>query len=174
MVRDIIPWRRKKDDGKLIRRAQDEGNPFLALHREMNQLFDDFFGSLGGDLGWPRSSGLRNRADAWSLNVDVSETEDEVRVVADVPGMEEKDIEVELSDNLLTIKGEKQEERDEKKADYHLVERSYGSFQRSIPLPGGMEQDNAKARFKNGVLTISIPKSSEAKQSRKQIAITAE
>lgn len=174
MVRDIIPWKRKKADGKLTRKAREEENPLLALHREMNQLFDDFFGSLETDLAWPRGKTLRNRADAWSLNVDVSENEHEVRIVADVPGMEEKDIDVELSDNLLTIKGEKREERDEKEADYHVVERSYGSFQRSIPLPSGMEPDKAKAKFKNGVLTITVPKSPEAKVSRKQIPITTE
>ncbi len=174
MVRDIIPWRRKRDDGKLIRRNREEDNPFLALHREMNQLFDDFFGSLESGLAWPQGGALRNRSDAWSLNVDVSEDDNEVRVVADVPGMDEKDIDVELSENLLTIKGEKRQERDEKKADYHIVERSYGSFQRSIPLPGGMEQDKAKARFKNGVLTVTVPRSPNAKASRKQIPIARE
>lgn len=174
MVRDIIPWRRRKNDVKPARRGNDEEHPILALHREMDRLFEDFFGNLGSGLAWPRGNALRNQADAWALNVDVAENDKEVRVVADVPGMEEKDIEVDLSDNLLTIKGEKQEERDQKEADYHVVERSYGSFQRAIALPGGLEQDKAKAIFKNGVLTVTVPKSPEARVSRKQIPITAD
>ncbi len=172
MVRDIIPWRRKKDGMQVTRRRAEDDNPFLALHREIDRLFEDFFGSFEPGLLHGRGNALRQQADAWSLNVDVAENDKEVRVVADVPGMEEKDIEVDLSDNLLTIKGEKQQERDEKKADYHVVERSYGSFHRSIPLPGGLEQDKAKAKFKNGVLTVTVPKSPEARESRKQIPVT--
>lgn len=174
MVRDIIPWRRKREDGKLIRRRQDQDNPFLALHREMDRLFDDFFGQFDSGLSWPGQGALRARQDAWALNVDVAEDDNEVRVTADVPGMEEKDIEVELSDNLLTIHGEKKQERDEKKSNYHVVERSYGAFHRSIPLPGGLLEDKAKAKFKNGVLTITVPKSEEAKASKRTIPITAE
>lgn len=173
MVRDIIPWRRKKDDGKLIRRRQTEDNPFEALHREMDRLFEDFFGQFETGLGWPGRNALRTPADAWSLTVDVAENDKEVRITADVPGMEEKDIDVELSDNVLTIAGEKRLERDEKEADYHVVERSYGSFHRAIPLPSGLIEDEAKAKFKNGVLQITIPKSPEAKASRKQIPIEA-
>lgn len=174
MVRDIIPWRRKKEDSRLARRGRNEDHPLEALHREMDQLFEDFFGNLETGLSWPRWSGLRSQSDAWTLNVDVAEDDNEIRVSADVPGMEEKDIDVELSDNLLTIKGEKNQERDEKKPDYHVVERSYGSFHRSIPLPGGLEQDKAKARFKKGVLTITVPKSAQTKTSRKQIPISAD
>lgn len=175
MVRDIMPWRRRKSgDGKLVRSRQEDEHPFAALQREMNQLFDEFFGDWGTGLDWPRWSGLRAHADQGALSVDVVEDEQEVRVTADVPGMDEKDIDVELSDNLLTIKGEKQQERDEKKRNYHLVERTYGAFQRSIPLPGGLLEDKAKARFKNGVLTVTIPKSAESKSQRKQIPIASE
>lgn len=172
MKRDIIPWRRKRNDTKLARFNGEESNPFLALHREMNQLFDDFFGGLETNIARPRNEALRRDIDAWSFNVDVAENEHEVRVVADLPGMEEKDIQVELTNDRLTIKGEKNTERDEQKEDYHLMERSYGSFYRTVPLPAGLEDQQAKARFKNGVLTITIPKSPDAKRPKKQIQIT--
>lgn len=174
MVRDIIPWRKKKSDRSLTRQTRDDDHPLATLHREMNQLFDDFFGDLGFGLTVPHNSGLRSRSDAWSINVDVAEDDKEVRVTADVPGMDEKDIDVELSHSTLTIRGEKRNERDERKADYHLVERSYGSFQRVIPLPDGLAEDEAKARFKNGVLTIVLPKTAEYRGQRKQIPIAAE
>jgi len=173
MVRDMIPWRRKRDGGKLLRQERSEENPVMELHREMNRLFEEFFGDLETGLAWPGSTGLRSKAGTGTVRVDVSENDKEIRVTADVPGMEEKDIDVELSDNLLTIRGEKVQERDEKKDDYHLVERSYGSFERSIPLPGGLEEEKAKANFKNGVLSITVPKSAEAKANRKQIPISA-
>ena len=173
MVRDMIPWRRKRGDGKLLRQERSEENPVMELHREMNRLFEEFFSDLETGLLWPGGAGLRSRAGTGSVRVDVSENDKEIRVTADVPGMEEKDIDVELSDNLLTIRGEKVQERDEKKDDYHLVERSYGSFERSIPLPGGLEEEKAKANFKNGVLSITVPKSAEAKANRKQIPISA-
>lgn len=172
MVRDIIPWKKKKSEKAITRRESENEHPLMALHREMNQLFDDFFGDFGFGLSTPRWSGLRTRSDAATIRVDVSEDENEVRVTADVPGMEEKDIDVELSHNLLTIRGERHDERDEKKADYHLIERTYGSFQRVIPLPDGLEEDQAKARFKNGVLTIVLPKSSDHRAQRKQIPIS--
>lgn len=174
MVRDLIPWRRRKSESGLVRRTSEQDHPLAALHREMNQLFEDFFGDFGAGLTAPGWSGLRSRSDALSIHVDVAEDENEVRITADVPGMEEKDIEVEFSNNFLTIRGEKRDERKEKKADYHLVERSYGSFQRTLALPDGLEEDKAKARFKNGVLTITLPKSAEYRAERKQIPISGE
>jgi len=172
MARDLLPWRKKKQTS-LTRAERRDDNPFLALHREINELFDEFFGEMNNRFAWLPSGGLRG--DAWALNVDVSENDKELVVTADVPGMDEKDIEVELSDGLLSIKGERKEERDEKKDAYHLTERSYGVFQRTIPLPGELLEDQAKAKFKKGVLTVSIPKSPDAKRNtRRQIAVTTE
>lgn len=173
MKKEIMPWRKRRKGGKLLPQRRGEENPFMALHREMNELFEDFFGDFETGLAWPRSSGLRSRDDAGTIRIDVAENEKEFRVMADVPGLEEQDIDVELSDNLLTIRAEKTEERDEQEADFHIVERSYGSFQRTVPLPGGLEQDQAQANFKNGVLTIIVPKSAEARQSRRQIPVQA-
>jgi HSP20 family protein len=174
MVRDIMPRKRRRQPLGLARRHQLEDNPFLSLHQEMNRMFDDFFGSLESGFDWPFERGLSRQHHVWSPRVDVSENDDEIRVVADVPGLTEQDIHVELSEGYLTIQGEKQDERDEKEGEYRMVERSYGAFHRTIPLPMDLIEDQAKASFKNGVLTITVPKAPAARTSRKQIAITTE
>jgi HSP20 family protein len=103
--------------------------------------------------------------------LDVSETETEVRVEAELPGVDEKDIEVTLSNGRLLITGEKKQEKEEKKKDYHLVERSYGSFARSIGLPFAADPEQVKASFAKGVLTVTVPKPAEVKAKEKKIAI---
>ena len=173
MTREIRPWRKRWGALNPLRR-DDSDNPFLALHRDLDQLFEDFFGSWETGPAWPGSKDLRNAANAWAVNVDLSENDKEVRIVADVPGMDEKDMTVELTGNMLTIRGERKTERNEKQDDYHLTERTVGHFHRAIPLPDGLLEEQARARFKNGVLTVTIPKSPEAKRPRKQIAITGE
>ena len=103
--------------------------------------------------------------------IDVSETDSELRIEAELPGVEEKDLEIVLSDGRLTIKGEKKQEKEEKKKDYHLVERSYGSFARSVGLPFAAEPDKIKASFAKGVLTVTVPKPAEVKAKEKKIPI---
>lgn len=104
-------------------------------------------------------------------STDVSETDDEVEVSIELPGMDEKDIEVNISDEMLTVRGEKKAEREEKKKDYYLSERTYGSFHRAIPLPPGINTDKAEATFKKGVLTIRLPKTEEAKSRMRRIEV---
>ena len=106
-------------------------------------------------------------------SVDVSETDDEVQVTADLPGLTEKDVEVTLEDGALTIRGEKKEEREEKKRNYHLVERSYGRFERAVALPHGIDPGKVKARFRNGVLHVTLPKTPENRSRSRAIEITA-
>ncbi len=105
--------------------------------------------------------------------VDVVETEKAYEVTADLPGMDEKNIEVKVADGVLTIKGEKQQEKEEKKKDYYLQERSFGSYQRSLELPEGVETDKIEASFKKGVLTVTLPKKPEAQKSTKKIEVRA-
>jgi HSP20 family protein len=126
-------------------------DPFTTLHREMNRLFDDTL------RGWPSQSGSGGSVSAPRMNV--SETENEIRVEAELPGVSEKDVQLELSDDLLTIRGEKHAEREDKNTNYHIVERSFGSFARSIRLPFSPRPDQVKAEFDHGVLKISLPKS---------------
>ncbi len=172
MTLDLTPWRKGKKAAKLTRVSREE-NPMLALHREINDLFDEFFRDFEDSFGWPAALADRRGTARLVPQVDVSETEKDILVKADLPGLEEKDVEVTLDDNLLTIRGEKRHEHEEKDRDYYLMERSYGSFERAIPLPEGIEQDKIAASFKNGVLTVTIPKTPEARSKTKRIPIKA-
>ena len=131
-----------------------------ALKQDMDRLFDRFFES--------RLEELPAFGD-WAPKVDVAETKDSVVVKAEIPGMEAKDIQVSLQESLLTITGEKKQEKEEKTERFHRVERSYGSFSRGIHLPAGVEAGKVNAAFKNGVLTVTLPKREETKP--KKVAI---
>ena len=126
--------------------------PFRELAREMEEAFGRFFPTLSEERGY-----------AWMPAVDMVDEKDEIVVKADLPGLEQKDIEVTVQNDTLTIRGERKEEREEKKEDYYYAERSYGSFVRSLPLPKGVEADKVKATFKKGVLEVHLPKAKETK-----------
>lgn len=134
-----------------------------TLRREMDRLLERFFGEV------PSLELLGGR---WEPRIDMSETKDTLTVKAELPGLDLKDLDVSVSGDVLTIKGEKKQEKEEKDGQRHVVERSYGAFVRMVRLPAPVAQDNIKASFKNGVLTISLPKTEEAKQ--KAIPVTIE
>ena len=161
-LQSIIPW--KKEERSLAR-GRGDGDPFAQLQRRMNSVFEDFFGRSSSDL-WG------DAAEEFLPRVDVSETGKEVRITAELPGLDEKDVEVTVTDNLLTIKGEKKVEKEAEEGDYYHSERSYGYFDRTIALPQGIDADNAKAKFKKGVLKVTIPKKPEAQSSRRKIELT--
>lgn len=162
-IRDLIPWNKNQQ----LATTGEAYDPFMTLHREMNRLFDDVFrgfggfGSFGrlgaplmeGQFGWPR--------------IELSETDKAVTVSAELPGLSEKDVQVEIANGVLSIRGEKKSEADN---GGRYSERYYGSFERRIPLDG-VQDDKAEASFRNGVLTISLPKTEQASQSVKRIAI---
>lgn len=143
-----------------------EWRPFREvsrLRREMDRLWEDYFG--------PGRRGLRPLEMEWAPAVDVSETADQVVVKAEVPGIEVKDIDISLTGDMLTIKGEKKSEREEKGESYHLVERSYGSFARSLKLPAVVDADKIEATYDKGVLTITCPKKEEVKPKAIEIKV---
>jgi HSP20 family protein len=144
----------------------DDRNPFLSLHREMNRLFDDVFRGFDGRL--PALGSLSSFSAAWP-SVEISDTDREIKVTAEIPGLEEKDIEVLLDDGVLTLRGEKRSETEDK--DRQFSERFYGRFERRIPLGVEVEQDRVEARFRNGVLSIVLPKSAKAQSQVKRIPI---
>lgn len=125
-----------------------------SLRKEMDRLFERF-----GEPGWMEMSSLGD----WEPKIDVSETPDAMVVKAEIPGVAQKDIAVSLQDGVLTIKGEKEEEKEEKDKRHHRVERSYGSFARAIRLPLAVDGSKVSAVFKDGVLTVTLPKTGEAK-----------
>jgi HSP20 family protein len=149
--------------GGLAERGGYGGDPFLSLHREMNRLFDDV---LRGPFGVPVQSGEQGGG-MMMPHMDVSETENEVRICAELPGVSEKDVDVSLSDDVLTIRGEKKFERKDETENYHFVERSYGTFQRSLRLPYAVDPNQVQASFENGVLTVTLPKGKEQERSRR-------
>ena len=126
-------------------------SPFLSFRREIDRMFDDF------SWGFGRFSPELSSRDL-TPTMDVTETEKEYEVKAELPGMEEKDVEVTLTDGVLTIRGEKKIDHEEKGKGFHMVERSYGSFSRSLELPAGIDPETIKATLEKGVLTVSIPK----------------
>jgi len=134
---------------------------FDRMRREMDRLWDSFF-----ERG-PRAV----ETGEWYPSLDVAETKNDIVVKAEVPGMDQKDIDISLSDGVLTIKGEKKQEREEKDENYHLVERSYGNFARSIRLPSEVMTEKINASYKNGVLKILLPKSDEAKKKEIKIKV---
>lgn len=164
-VRDLIPWGRSNNRAAAPYR-EDDRNPFLSLHREMNRVFDDFFrdfdmrlpmtGGAGFNGGWP--------------HIDMAETDKELTITAELPGMEEKDVELLLEDGALRLKGEKRAESEDKERQFS--ERYYGHFERRIPLDAEVQADKAQARFKNGVLTVTLPKDPHAQPKSRRIAIS--
>ena len=156
--------------------ARREVVPFERLRSEIDRLFDDF------GMGLWRSPFRRGVFDiepfrrgeiSWGKvpAVDVAETANGYEITAELPGIEEKNVEVKYADGTLTIKGEKKDEKEEKKENYYLSERSYGSFQRSFRVPEGVDPDKVEASFKNGVLTVTLPKTPVAQKKEKRIEI---
>jgi len=169
-VRDLIPWGRSRASVPSNVQQGEEMNPFLTLHREMNRLFDDVFNRF--DAAMPSS--LLGRTPGWSggwPSLEVNASDNELRVSAELPGMEEKDVEILVDDGVLTIRGEKKSETEDQGR--RFSERYYGRFNRSIALPYEVEEDKANASFQNGVLTVTLPKSAKAQERAKRIAINA-
>ncbi len=159
-------WRRKA-----VTSGRDyDVHPLDLFQREMNRLFDEFF----------KGSGLRPWGEdfesfgAFTPQVNMTEDEKSIVVSAELPGLDEKDLEISLSKDSLTIKGEKKEETEHKGKEAYYMERSYGSFTRVLPLPKEVDTDKAEASFKKGVLTITLPKAEREKESHKKIKIKAD
>jgi len=129
-----------------------ESDPFLAMQRRMNRLFNDFMAPLPGLLPYEEMGA------SFTPRVDVEEDEKEVRVTAKLPGMDARDIDISIHRDVLTLRGEKSSEHKEKKGQYHRIERLYGSFERQIPLGVEVDPEKAAAEYRNGVLTITLPK----------------
>jgi HSP20 family protein len=163
-ITDLIPWKKNDENALALRRR--ELDPFAQFRREMDNMFEGMLGDWTGPMNL-----LDRNLGNWMPRIDVRETAKEIRVTAELPGMEEKDLEVSLLDRALTIKGEKSEEHEEEKGDVHRSERQYGMFQRTIPLPSEVDAEKVNARFKKGVLKITLPKTKEAQSNRRVIQI---
>ena len=155
--------------------ALREWQPFERLRREMDRLFDVFdwrspFARSAFDI-----EPLWRRELSWAAMpaVDIAEKDKAYEVTAELPGMDENNIEVKVASGMLTIKGEKKEEKEEKKKNYYHSERRYGSFERRFQIPEGVDTSKIEASFKKGVLTVTLPKSPEAQAAEKKITVKA-
>ncbi len=159
-IKNLLP-----DVARRVRTGDD--HPFYSLQKEMNSLFDNFFRGFGiaprgfaaGEMG------------SFMPSIDVKENEREFIIKVELPGVEEKDIDVTITNDAVTIKGEKKEEKEDKVKNYYYMERSYGSFSRVIPLDTEIESGKAQASFKNGILDIKIPKNQIAKAAGVKVPI---
>ena len=148
------------------------------LREEMNRLFDRFTSGFGFPLAKSLSEGLPMPKFSTSFSmatpaVDLTEEASAYKITAELPGMTEKDIEVAVSGDMVTLKGEKRQEKEDKTENYYISERSYGAFQRSFYIPDGVDRDKIAAQFSKGVLTLTLPKSAEAQKASKKIEVKA-
>ena len=162
-ITDLIPW---KNPGNPLATRQQTADPFGGLRQEIDQMFNGVLGDWTGRTNL-FSSGMQS----FMPTIDVKETAKEIRVSAELPGLEENDIEVSLLEGVLRITGEKREEHEEEKGDTYRCERQYGRFQRMVQLPAEVDADNVKASFKKGVLKITLPKTKEAQSNRRLIPV---
>lgn len=149
---NLIPWRSKSEE------ERGRGVTLPGLRSEIDRVFDRFFRD-------PFGTSLAEAFGGWTgwLRTDLSESDDEVIVRAELPGVDAKDVEINVTGNTLTISGEKKEEREDKQRNYRYVERQFGSFRQSVRLPGYVDPDQVDATFKNGVLRVKIAKKADAK-----------
>jgi HSP20 family protein len=161
--RELTPWTGNRGVTSFDR------DPFASFRRQVDRLFDDFFtppetrsfgGSATSPVVWP--------------SVDVHETDQAYKVTAELPGLEQKDVEVNLRDNALTISGEKRQERKEEDGGRAYAERAFGRFERTIPLEAEVDADKVQANFKNGVLTVEAPKNPAARDKTRRIEVKAQ
>jgi HSP20 family protein len=160
-LRSLIPVGRERAVARF-------GEPFTILQREIDRLFDDFTRGWPS-MGWPTAG----RTAELIPSMDVAETEKEIEITAELPGLEEKDVQVHVADNVLTIKGEKKSEKEQKEKNYRMFERGYGSFSRTIELPAGTNPDTIQASLSNGVLKVIVPKPAPAQVKKVEVKAAA-
>ena len=154
----------RKEAGQAPAEREMFMNPLHEFRQEMDRLMENFFHGFD-------TRHFGRRADSFVPQIDVLDTDKEIKISAELPGLDEKDIEVSLTREALTIKGEKREEKEEKGKDYYRSERSYGSFTRTIPLPVEVDPDKVAASFRKGVLTVKLPKTKQVINETKKVAI---
>ena len=164
-ISDLVPWNKKRQD-----LAADQGEKDLLpdLRIQMNRLFDEFFERPFGSSSMFSDSPLERD---FAPLLDISETDKEITVTAELPGLEPDEIDLTFNQGSLTISGEKHAEQEQEGETYYRIERSYGSFQRTVALPPDVDEDKIKATFKRGVLRVVVPKSRNANKKSRRITV---
>lgn len=165
-LKALVPWR---DRSQAPTRREDFHDPFVAFRREIDRMFDEFFDGFGG-----RS--LRSAFGGWAdvtPSIDLAETDKEIVVTAELPGLDPKDFEVTVAGDVLTLKGEKKDEHERRDGDSYYKERRFGQFSRSVRLPFEVTDEKVDARYDKGVLTVRIPKPAELQRAARRIEVKA-
>jgi len=164
--RDLIPWTsRTRNAPSRFGGGESFASPMMALHREIDRAFDQFWNEFGRPIANRDGFGVATPA------IDVRETDKALEVSAELPGLSDRDVELEISGDTLILRGEKTDEHKEERKGVFVSERAYGSFYRAVPLPPGIDTERAEANFDNGVLTVTLPKTDEAQQQVKRIEV---
>lgn len=167
-LKSLIPWGQKTNVP--VHRSEDK-EPFVHFRNEVDRLFDNFFEGFGS-FGSNGLMSMRNGSSSMMMPaIDVEDGEKQMVITAEVPGVDEKDLDVTLNDDVLTIHGEKKHDHEEKNGERHYVERHYGSFSRSVRLPFAAGDSDVEAQFDKGVLTITIPKPADYQSKVKRIEV---
>jgi HSP20 family protein len=183
-INKLAPWnwfkKEQEQEGNrmpVMRRESQPGSTdsLMDIHRQIDRMFDGVYKHFGlPSMGWGRTGSPMSQLEWLKPQLDVGATDKEYTISIELPGVDQKDIQLELSGDTLKIKGEKRQEKEEKEKDYYRVERSYGSFQRVLSLPEDADQDGIEAAFKHGVMTVKVPRRSLPQSAAKQIDIKAE
>jgi HSP20 family protein len=175
----LAPWNwfnREHEESSVPVRRRDSaghpGHPVERIHDQIDRMFDDFFRGYGfPNREFGETWDEMTRSGLFKPNLDISESDREYSVAVELPGVEQKNVELELVDDVLKIKGEKKQESEKKDKNYHCIERSYGTFQRVLNLPDDADRDGIQAEYKNGIMTITIPRQPGKKPGSKRIDI---
>jgi HSP20 family protein len=183
-LKKLVPWnwfkKEEEDEGKTLpvqrEDAQDQAyafnSPLIRFHREIDRLFDNAFRGFGSaPFRFDRSLIPKMDEGVLKPTLDLGATDKEYTITVEIPGVDEKDVKLEIVNDTLTIRGEKKQEKEEKEKNYYRVERSYGSFQRVLSLPEDADQENVKATFKKGVLTVNMPRRALPQSDVRQIEV---
>jgi HSP20 family protein len=164
-IKDLVPWTRSKRE---VAAHHEAANPIGSLQLAIDRAFEDFWRAFDVPMLGGEQAGF---AGAALPKVDIRQNDREVEVMAELPGMNEADVDVSIAEGLLTIRGERKAERDTEEKGYIRRERSFGRIERMVPLPDGLDLNSATATFKNGVLTVAIAKTAEAREAVKRIPV---
>ncbi len=173
-IRDMVPFgHQRRRHPHPAHRSEQRGDPIEAFHREIDRLFGDFFGNMLEERR-ETPGALGETWGPFEPRVDVQDKDKELVVTAEIPGVSEDDLDIQLEDNTIVLRGEKEYADEYQEGTSHTRERSYGSFIRRVPLPVEVDEDNASAKFKNGVVTIRVPKLKSVEGGGKRVEIERE
>ncbi len=171
-IRDLTPWNWFRGTRDLAPHQQPSNmnveSPLLNLQRDIDRMFDNFLQGFNVPYS-VRPAGINAMA---APRINITETRDAYQISAELPGVEEQDVDISLSGDVLTIKGERREEQESSERNYHRIESAYGAFQRSITLPEDADRDNINANFRNGILTIEVGKNAESQAETRKIPLS--